>query len=313
MSSHSNNAAVIVLNAISVDVEDYFQTEAMSKAVPRSAWNELPSRVEENTKRLFELFAEHGVRGTFFFLGWVADKFPKLVQEAARRGHEIGCHSYWHRMVQRLSPEEFLQDTREAKDAIENAAGTRTIGYRAPSFSLLPGTEWAQEILVDCGFVYDSSIYPVNHDLYANSAMPRRPYTAVSGRLLELPVATLSIAGHNLPIGGGGYLRILPYQYTRWGLSRVNRKEAARAILYTHPWEIDSEQPRLAASQRSKFRQYTNLSSTVGKLQRLLTEFSFAPIAESFATELANHSTAQAVCTDSMLDGQRIAKHDRFE
>jgi polysaccharide deacetylase family protein (PEP-CTERM system associated) len=280
-------------NAISVDVEDYFHTEAMSETVPRSSWDRMPSRVEQNTKSLFELFAAYGVRGTFFFLGWVAERFPKLVREAVSLGHEIGCHSYWHRMVPRLSPEEFREDTRMAKEAIENAAGKRTIGYRAPSFSLLPGTEWAQEILADCGFLYDSSIYPVNHDLYSNSAMPRIPYTTASGRLLELPVATLSIAGNNFPIGGGGYLRILPYQYTRWGLSRVNRTEAMPAILYTHPWEIDPEQPRLAASARSRFRQYTNLTSTREKLKRLLAEFPFAPIAVSFATELTNHSKSQ--------------------
>lgn len=298
MQPYLNNTKTRVLNAISVDVEDYFHTEAMSEVVPRTIWDRMPSRIEDNTKSLLELFAAHGVRGTFFFLGWVADRFPKLVQETASLGHEIGCHSYWHRMVKRLSPEEFREDTLQAKEAIENAAGARIIGYRAPSFSLLPGTEWAQEILADCGFIYDSSIYPVYHDLYANAKMPRWPYTTACGRLLELPLATLVIAGHNLPIGGGGYLRILPFQYTRLGISRVNRNETFRAILYTHPWEIDSEQPRLAPRRRSRLRQYTNLASTKNKLKKLIAAFSFAPIAETFAAEIANLSSPLTASTN---------------
>jgi polysaccharide deacetylase family protein (PEP-CTERM system associated) len=275
-----------VKNAISVDVEDYFQTEAMGKTISRSMWNEMPTRVEANTRRLFELFAKHQVRGTFFFLGWVAERFPKLVQDAVSLGHEIGCHSYWHRMVSRLSAEEFRKDTRRAKEIIENAGGMRTIGYRAPSFSLLPGTEWAHDILADCGFLYDSSVYPVKHDLYGNAGLPRGPYKTASGRILELPMPTLAIAGRNFPIGGGGYLRILPGSFTRWALARVNRKDAMRTIVYTHPWEIDSDQPRLPASFRSRFRQYTNLSSTSEKLGRLLTKFDFGPIAEVFAAEM---------------------------
>jgi len=281
-----------LLNSITVDVEDYFQTEAMAASVPRCDWDRMPSRIERNTEQLFELFASHGVRGTFFFLGWVAKRFPSLVRQAARWGHELGCHSYWHRLVYRLSPEEFREDTRKAKGAVEDAAGVRVDGYRAPSFSLVKGTEWAQEILGELGFLYDSSVCPVNHDLYGNPDAPRIPHRIAAGALLEFPVATLSVGGHNFPVGGGGYLRLLPYAYTRWGLSLLNQEECSRAIVYLHPWEIDPEQPRLPASLRSRFRQYTGLGTTAEKLKRLLKDFRFAPIAESFSLELASTSSA---------------------
>jgi polysaccharide deacetylase family protein (PEP-CTERM system associated) len=278
------------LNSITVDVEDYFHTEAMGASVPRDLWDGMPTRIEKNTQRMFELFASHGVRGTFFFLGWVAERFPGLVREAARLGHELACHSYWHRLIYRLSPAEFREDTRKAKNAIEDAAGMSVVGYRAPSFSLVKGTEWAQEILAELGFLYDSSVCPVNHDLYSNPDAPRVPHRIAAGALLEFPVATLSAGGRNYPVGGGGYLRILPYAYTRWGLWRLNREEGSRAVVYLHPWEFDPHQPRLPASLRSRFRQYTGLGTTAGKLERLLEDFRFAPIVESFSLELRNTS-----------------------
>jgi len=279
-----------LLNSITVDVEDYFHTEAMGDTISRDQWDRMPTHVERNTERMFELFAAQGVRGTFFFLGWVAERFPHLVRQAARLGHELGCHSYWHRLVYRLSPQEFREDTKRAKSVIEDASGMRVLGYRAPSFSLVPGTDWAAEVLADLGFCYDSSVCPINHDLYNNPDAPRVPHS-IAGALLELPVATLSMWGRNFPVGGGGYLRVMPYGYTHWGLSRLNRKEGFRAIVYTHPWEIDPEQPRLPASRRSRFRQYTGLATTAGKLKRLLKGFRFAPIAETFSEELASNSS----------------------
>jgi polysaccharide deacetylase family protein (PEP-CTERM system associated) len=276
----------VLLNSITVDVEDYFHTEAMRATAPRDQWDRMPTRVEQNTEQMFELFAAHGVRGTFFFLGWVAERFPGLVRRAVLLGHEIGCHSYWHRLVYRLSPEEFREDTKRAKVAVEDAGGKRVQGYRAPSFSLVRGTEWAADILAELGFRYDSSVCPINHDLYSNSGAPRLPHPIAAGALMEFPIATLSMHGRNFPVGGGGYLRMMPYSYTRWGLSHLNRNERFRAVLYTHPWEIDPEQPRLAASSRSRFRQYTGLKTTFGKLRRLLSEFHFAPICEVFAAEL---------------------------
>lgn len=277
-----------VLNSITVDVEDYFQTEAMSGVVAREQWNRLPSHVERNTQRLFDLFAAHQVRGTFFFLGWVAERFPGLVREAAQLGHEIGCHSYWHRLVYRLTPEEFREDTKRAKGVTEDAAGAEIVGYRAPNFSLVRGTEWAPEILASLGFQYDSSVYPIKHDVYNNPGAPRVPGCIAGGTLMEFPIATLAVGKNNLPLGGGAYLRILPYGYTRWGLARLNRAAKMAAVVYIHPWEIDPEQPRFSACARSRFRQYTGLRQTAGKLERLLGDFRFAPIKEVFSRQLAS-------------------------
>lgn len=287
-SAMAKGAPGAMLNSITVDVEDYFQTEAMASAIPKEQWDRMPSRVVQNTERIFELLASRGIRGTFFFLGWVAERFPDLVRQAARLGHELGCHSYWHRLVYRLNPEEFREDTKRAKSAIEDATGIPVLGYRAPSFSMVKDTEWAQEILVELGFTYDSSVCPVHHDLYNNPNAPRVPHRIAGGALEEFPVATIAIAGRNFPVGGGGYLRILPYTYTRLGLLHLNSTEHFRAILYVHPWEVDPEQPRIAARLRSRLRQYTGLRTTAGKLQRLLGDFRFAPIAESFAAEVAN-------------------------
>jgi polysaccharide deacetylase family protein (PEP-CTERM system associated) len=200
-----------LVNSITVDVEDYFQTEAMAGAVKRHDWDRMPTHIERNTQCIFDLFAECDVRGTFFFLGWVAERFPGLVRQAVGLGHEIGCHSYWHRLVYRLTPEEFREDTKRAKTVIEDAGGRQVLGYRAPSFSLIRGTEWAAEILAELGFSYDSSVCPIRHDLYGNSDAQRTPHAIASGRLMEFPIATLAIGRHNFPVGGGGYLRILPY------------------------------------------------------------------------------------------------------
>ena len=275
-----------LVNAFSVDVEDYFHTEAMSSAVSRERWEQMPLRVESNTRRLFEILAKHDVHATFFFLGWVAERLPELVREAVQFGHEIGCHSYWHRPIYKLSPDDFRVDTLKAKQVIEQAGGVRVCGYRAPSFSLVPGTEWAGEILAELGFDYDSSVHPIRHDLYSNASAPREPHRIAGGALLELPIATAQLGSSVLPIGGGGYMRILPYAYTHWGLTRFLRMEARPAVVYLHPWEIDPQQPRLRASAKSRFRQYTGLGSMESKLDNLLREFPFAPIASVFKGEL---------------------------
>ena len=291
------------LNAISVDVEDYFHTEAMTTAVSRGDWDRMPSRVVQNTNRLFELFADRGVHGTFFFLGWVAERYPGLVRQTASLGHEVGCHSFWHRLVYRLSPEEFREDTIRAKKAIEDAAGAPVYGYRAPSFSLVRGTEWAAEILAELGFRYDSSVFPLRHDLYNNPGAPRTPHRIASGAMMEFPVATISIGGQKFPIAGGGYLRMLPYGYIRWGIKRLNKKEGLRAIVYTHPWEIDPEQPRLAATLRSKMRQYTHLSKTFHKLGTLLEDFNFVSLSECFSAELAQEPIPPRSSSNPLTEG----------
>ena len=276
-----------MLNALTVDVEDYFHTEAMSVVTPRHRWDQMPTRVRENMRRLLDLFAAQDARGTFFFLGWVAERFPDVVRETVRLGHELGCHSYWHRPVYKLSPAEFREDTKRAKAVIEDAAGVPVLGYRAPSFSMIAGTEWATEILGELGFRFDSSVHPIRHDLYHNPNVPRQPHWTSSGAILELPVATVRLGNRNLPIGGGGYWRVMPYRYIRWGLRRFNQRESWPAVVYLHPWEIDPFQPRMRAGLKSRLRQYIGLNGAERKLVLLLSDFHFAPIAEVFGAVLA--------------------------
>ena len=298
-------------NAFTVDVEDYFHTEAMASVVSRQAWEHMPSRVQDSTRRLFELLGNHNVRGTFFFLGWVAERFPSLVREALELGHEVGCHSFWHRPVHRLTPSEFRDDTLRAKRAIEDAGGVRVRGYRAPSFTMVPGTEWALAILAELGFDYDSSVHPVPHDLYSNASAPRVPNRVSGGAILELPIATTRLWNKNLPIGGGGYLRILPYAYSRWGLRRSNQVEGLRGIVYLHPWEIDAEQPRLQAPRKARFRQYVGLSSMERKLDSLLQDFRFAPIATVFQQELLETAPVTQVTTSLMHAEPQSSRQSR--
>jgi polysaccharide deacetylase family protein (PEP-CTERM system associated) len=242
------------------------------------------------------------VRGTFFFLGWVAQKFPWLVREAVQLEHEIACHSYWHRLVYRLTPEGFREDTRRAKESIEQAAGREVLGYRAPSFSMIKGTEWAMEILGELGFRYDSSVFPIKHDVYSNESAPRIPHLVVGESLWEFPLATFAVARRNFPVAGGGYLRILPYGYTQWGLQHINGTEKLPAVMYIHPWELDPEQPRLKSSVRSRFRQYTGLKTAAEKLECLLRDFRFAPMTETFSAELHSHMNRSTTLVNRETD-----------
>jgi len=264
-------------NILSVDVEDYFQVEAFAGVVERSQWDNYPCRVAENTRRLLDLLDEDGTRGTFFILGWVAERYPELVKEIVGRGHEPACHSYWHRLIYRLSPEEFRKDTRRAKEVIEQAAGTAIYGYRAPSYSITARSLWALDILAESGFTYDSSIFPIRHDIYGIPNAPRSPFrmTTASGPLVECPITTFRWLGkQNLPVGGGGYLRMLPFWYTRLGISRAQR-EGVPLIVYLHPWEIDPGQPHIQARLKSRVRHYTNLGKMAGRLRRLLRQMRF--------------------------------------
>lgn len=269
-----------VTNAISVDVEDYFQTEAMSSVALRTNWGSFPSRVESSTRTLLDLFAEFDVKATFFFLGWVAQRFPGLVRETCELGHEVGCHSYWHHPVFRMTSKEFWEDTRQAKETIENVTGEPVVGYRAPNFSINGSVPWAYSILEELGFEYDSSVYPVRHDLYGNPGAQRSPYR-VGTRLMELPLATWRVFNQNLPVGGGAYLRILPYSLMRNGIRAMNNKESLPAVLYLHPWEVDPCQPRLPAPRKSRMRQYIGLASMKSRLERLLKEFKLGRIYDS--------------------------------
>ena len=273
-------------NALTVDVEDYFQTEAMSSAAPRESWSTMESRVERNTWRLLELFDRHQVRTTMFFLGWVAERFPKLVAEAVAAGHEPGCHSYWHRPVCRLTPHEFREDTLRSKELIEALGGKPVTGYRAPSFSLLSGMDWAYDVLTDTGFSYSSSCHPILHDNFSNPLASRLPYRSKSG-LLEIPITTWRILNRNFPVGGGAYLRILPFALVSAGL-RHAYQSGESLMVYLHPWEIDYEQPHLRVGFKSRLRQYTGLKRTVNRLERLLSSYRFLPANEAFAAELGN-------------------------
>src|SRR5687767_12304589 len=232
-------------NVLSVDVEDYFHVEAFSGVGKATSWADYPARVEANTIRLLDMCDEWGVKGTFFVLGWVAERNPGLVKRIIERGHEPACHSYWHRLIYTLTPAEFRDDTRRAKDCIEQAAGQAVYGYRAPSFSITPRSRWAPEVLAEIGFRYDSSVFPIRHDTYGVPEAPRDPFImrTPSGDLVEYPMTTFRVgSGPNMPVGGGGYLRIFPFWYTRLGIGRVHA-EGRSVISYVHPWEIDPNQP----------------------------------------------------------------------
>lgn len=267
-----------MLNALSVDVEECFHAAEVG-ASPDS-WDSLPSRVEPQTRRVLELLDRHSAKATFFVLGWVARRHPRLVREIVAAGHELGCHSYAHQLVYRLTPAEFAQDTRTAIDAISEAAGHTPRSYRAPSYSITTQSFWALEILAANGFTHDSSIYPIAHDRYG---MPEfgtcpRMISTPAGMLLEVPIATVRIFGNNLPVGGGGYLRLLPYQYTAAGIRRLNTRERQAACIYFHPWELDPAQPRLASGLIARARTYSGLGTMEAKLRALLSEFRFAPL-----------------------------------
>ena len=265
---------------MTVDVEDYFHVSVFDKTVPRAEWASLESRVVSNTERLLDLFDEHAVTGTFFVLGWVAERYPSLVPSIARRGHELASHGFAHRLVYDQPPEVFRDDVRRSKAVIEQQSGRRVNGYRAPSFSVTDRSLWALDVLLEEGYRYDASIFPIRHDRYGIPDAPRWPHamTRAGGSLFEVPGSTVRIGGTNLPVAGGGYFRILPYAWTRWGMRRVNRVEGQPAVFYLHPWEIDPEQPRLPASALGRFRHYRNLHLTEARLRSLMRDFSFGPL-----------------------------------
>ena len=271
------------MNAFSVDVEDYFQVAAFEGTVPRATWDRLEPRVERNTRRLLELCDRHQVKGTFFVLGWVAERWPQLVRDIRDAGHELGTHGQDHRRVTTLTPHEFRADVRRSKQTIEDAAGVEVIGYRAPSYSIVRETLWAVDVLAEEGFRYDSSIFPIRHDRYGIPDFPRfpRPLRGHDGTALhEVPISTVRLGGMNLPFVGGGYLRHFPFSFIRWGMERLNGFEKWPAILYIHPWEIDPEQPRQPVRWLTRLRHYRNLHRTEERLTRLFSDYSFTTIRE---------------------------------
>ncbi|MGH9414677.1 MAG: XrtA system polysaccharide deacetylase [Terriglobales bacterium] len=276
--------------ALSVDLEEYFQVEVMSGHIARSAWGAMPSRVEAAVECLLAMLQRARARATFFVVGWIAERFPGLVARLAAQGHEIGCHSHWHRPVFRLTAAEFRRDTRRAKAAIEAAAGGAIAGYRAPNFSLRgsgpQAMPWAFAVLAEAGFCYDSSVHPVWHPLYGAAGAPRRPWRVGDSGLWELPLATLACGRWRLPMAGGAYWRWAPLAYTQWGLRRV-LEEGLRPICYVHPWEIDGGQPRQNLAWSGRLRHYHGIAGMSGKIERLLGEFGSAPIAQLYAGELS--------------------------
>ncbi len=267
-------------NALTVDVEEYFQVEAFRGLVSAHEWAHFDSRVAASTRRLLDILAAHGTVGTFFIVGWVAQQHPALVREIRAGGHELACHSYAHRPIYAMARDTFRDDVRQAKRAIEDAAGVAVIGYRAPTCSVVRTTLWALDVLAEEGFRYDSSVFPIHHDRYGMPQAHRFPHRialASGSSMVEFPMTTCRIAGQNLPFCGGGYFRLLPYALVRAGVRHVNEREGRPTIVYLHPWEVDPEQPRLRVHGLTRFRHYVNLHRTAHKLDRLLRDFSFAP------------------------------------
>jgi len=274
-------------NALTVDVEDYFQVQALAGVVPRSTWDDWPRRVEANTGRLLDLFAAAGVRATFFTLGWVAERHGPLIRRIVAEGHELASHGYGHELIDRLGEAGFRADVRRARAVLEDAGGVPVVGYRAPTFSLGTRTPWAHPVLAESGHRYSSSIYPIRHDLYGSPDAPRTPYAAVGGALWELPMTTLRLRGRNLPLSGGGWFRMVPYGVFSAGLRRHAAAERRPAIFYLHPWEIDPRQPRVAGlGLKSRVRHYTGLAATERRLRQLLADFRWDRMDRVFADRL---------------------------
>lgn len=270
-------------NAMTVDVEDYFHVSAFERHIQRGDWDALPCRVERNTDRFLALFAEHGAQATFFVLGWVARRYPALIRRIQEAGHEVASHGMAHVRVNQQSREQFVVDARDSRAILEDAAGVAVRGFRAASFSIGRDNLWALDVLAEVGYQYSSSIYPVNHDLYGMPEAPRFPYRHGGDGILEIPVSTVRLGGRNLPCGGGGYFRLLPYAYYRWAYRHLNGSEGQPAIFYTHPWEIDPDQPRQEGiGLKTRVRHYLNLRRTEGRIARLLSQFRWGRMDEVF-------------------------------
>ncbi len=283
------------INYLSIDVEDYFHVSAFEAISPPESWGDKELRVEVNTRKILQILDEFEVKATFFILGWVAERCPSLVNLISDNGHEIASHGYAHRLVSKMDRITFRRDIRASKSLLEGLSGKVVTGYRAPSYSITPQTFWAFDELYEAGYKYDSSIFPIVHDLYGIRDWPRFATMAVKNThgswqarqnttpgqpaLLEFPITTLNLAGRNLPIAGGGYFRLFPYRVTRWGLNRINQVDKQPFVFYLHPWEFDPDQPRMkGASAKSRFRHYLNLDKTEARFKSLLSEFNFTTI-----------------------------------
>ena len=281
-------------NALTIDVEDYFQVSAFAPHIPRSEWPIRECRVERNVASILAMLDDHDTKATFFTLGWIAERYPGVVREIVANGHELASHGYGHERASDQTPDSFYADINVAKLLLEDLSGCEVRGYRAPSFSIGEQNLWAFECLERAGYHYSSSIYPIQHDHYGMPDSPRFAYEVKPG-LIEVPVTTLRLRGRNLPSSGGGYFRLLPYALSRWMIRRVNEQDGQSAVFYFHPWEIDAEQPRVPGiDAKSRFRHYVNLRHTLGRIDRLLGDFRWGRMDEIF---LPPSGAAQAATT----------------
>ncbi len=276
-------------NALSVDVEDWFQVGAFETVIDRKDWDSLECRVERNTDAVMALFDEANVQATFFTLGWVADRYPALIRRIVDAGHEIASHGYGHNRVFTFTPDQFSADIERTRKLLEDASGQKVTGYRAPSFSIDQRTPWAHDILAEQGYTYSSSVAPVKHDHYGWAEAPRFAFRPVAGSdFLEIPVTTAELGSKRLAAGGGGFFRLLPYAFSRWAIRQVNERDNRPAVIYFHPWEIDPDQPRVAnAPVKSKLRHYTKLDVMADKLRRLPKDFRWERLDSVVAREQA--------------------------
>lgn len=273
-----------IVNAFSVDLEDYFMVTAFSRSVKFEEWGRFEERVEVGTRKLLGILDRHGVRATFFVLGWIAERRADLVREIRDAGHEIASHGYNHRMILDMSKGEFRADVRRSKAILEDAIGGRVHGYRAPSYSITGKTLWALGILEEEGFSYDSSIFPIRHDRYGYPGFSRFPVKVTgrgnAGGIREIPLSTIRVGGQNVPVAGGGYFRLYPVEVTVWAIRRINELEKRPAVFYIHPWELDPGQPRMPAGRLTQLRHRLNIGTTERKLGTLLERFRFGPVSD---------------------------------
>ena len=270
-------------NAMSVDVEDYFQVSAFEKTVSRSDWANIPSRINRNIDRVLTIFDEHGTKATFFTLGWVAERFPELIKRIANEGHEIASHGYEHSRVTTFQSEDFLEDVRSTRELLEQVSGVEVTGYRAPSFSIGASSLWAHDVLLEAGYQYSSSIFPISHDHSGLPGAPRFPFRTSRQGILEIPPSTLSMFGRNWPCAGGGFFRLFPISYSKWAIGRINQAESMPAIFYFHPWELDPKQPRIdGIPRKARFRHYLNLDKFEARLKAMLVAFEWQTMRSVF-------------------------------
>lgn len=273
----------MIRNALTIDVEDYFQVSAFDPYIPRDDWDSIPCRVERNIDRILSLLEKKGINATFFTLGWIAKRYPSMVRRIVENGHELASHGCDHNRVTELGSNEFYKDIADSKKILEDISGFPVIGYRAPSFSINKQNYWALSLLEEAGYLYSSSIYPVRHDHYGIPDAPRFAFYPNSGKLLEVPITTVNLLGRNIPVGGGGYFRLWPYAVSRWFIQRVNEKDQRSAVFYFHPWEIDPDQPRQKGiNLKVRFRHYLNLDLMEERLTNLLNDFGWGRMDQIF-------------------------------